>query len=73
MIVKGAIDKPSMKGHADEAGWNDRMLIRKPFADGNHFEFHFYNDDVLMVYFKRESKKRIRMVGIYDHESLPNS
>lgn len=32
----------------------------QPFGDGNHFEFHTFDDDVLVVYFKREAKRTIR-------------
>ena len=70
MIIKEAINELAEKGYVDEVGWHDHLLVKKPFADGNHFEFHIYDDDVLVVYFKRESRKHIRMVGIYDHESL---
>ncbi len=72
MIVKETIDELTEKGYVDETGWNDHLLAKKPFADGNHFEFHIYDDDVLVIYFKRERKRRIRMVGIYDHDSLPS-
>lgn len=49
------------------------MLAHSPFADGHHFEFHTFDDDVLVVYFKRESKHVIRMVGIYSHDTIPNA
>ena len=71
LIVKEAILELEEKGYVDEAGWNDHRLVRRPFADGSHFEFHIYDDDVLVVYFKRERKHMIRMVGIYDHSTLP--
>ena len=48
------------------------MLACQPFADGNHFEFHIHDDDVLVVYFKRERRHVIRMVGVFDHRSLPS-
>ncbi len=70
-IVKEAIRELAEKGYVDEAGWDDHPLVRSPFADGNHFEFHIYDDDVLVVYFKRERRRVIRMVGIYDHETIP--
>lgn len=69
-IVKDAIRELADKGYVDEAGWDDHMLVRRPFADGCHFEFHIYDDDVLAVYFRRESKRAIRMVGVYNHETL---
>ncbi|WP_172135520.1 hypothetical protein [Adlercreutzia sp. ZJ473] len=70
-IVKDAIRELADKGYVDEAGWDDHPLVHRPFADGCHFEFHIYDDDVLVIYFKRESKRIIRMVGIYDHDTLP--
>ena len=73
LIIKEAIDELSEKGYVDVVGWNDHLLQYPPFADGCHFAFHIYDDDVLVVYFKRESKNRIRMVGIYDHGSLPRA
>ncbi|MFQ7547093.1 MAG: hypothetical protein ACLRL3_00465 [Bifidobacterium adolescentis] len=38
----------------------------------NVFEFHTFEDDVLVVYFRREAKRTIRMVGIYDHDTIPD-
>lgn len=70
-IVKEAIRELADKGYVDEAGWGDHALVRRPFADGCHFEFHIYDDDVLVVYFKREARRTIRMVGIYDHSTIP--
>ena len=32
-----------------------------------------HDGDVLVVYFKRESRRVIRMVGIYDHETTPGA
>ncbi len=70
--IRKAIDELAEKGYVDEVGWNDHLLSKRPFLDGNHFEFHVYDDDVLVVYFKREAHRVIRMVGIYDHENLPS-
>ncbi len=70
-IVKDAIRELAEKGYIDETGWSEHELVRAPFADGCHFEFHIYDDDVLVVYFKRESRHVIRMVGIYDHKTMP--
>ena len=38
-----------------------------------HYEFHIFDDDVLDVYFKRESRMVIRMVGVYDHKGIPSA
>ena len=72
-IVREAIDELAEKGRVEECGWSEHPLVRRPFADGCHFEFHIYDDDVLVVYFKRESRRVIRMVGIYDHETIPDA
>lgn len=56
----------------EESGWHDHPLERSPFGDGNHFEFHTFDDDVLVVYFRREAKRTIRMVGVYDHDTIPD-
>lgn len=69
-IVKAAIRELADKGYVGENGWNDHQLVKRPFSDGSHFEFHIYDDDVL-IYFKREDPRTIRMVGIYDHETIP--
>lgn len=58
-------------GTVTEAGWDDHRLVRPPFSDGLHFEFHVHDDDVLVVYFRRERRRVIRMVGIYDHDGIP--
>lgn len=70
--VRRAIDELAQKGTIEETGWHHHELAHSPFADGHHFEFHLFDDDVLVVYFKRESRHVIRMVGIYDHATLPN-
>ena len=70
-IVKECIRELQEIGRIEETGWSEHLLRRKPFSDGNHFEFHIFDDDVLVVYFKREKGRRIRMVGIYDHASIP--
>lgn len=69
--VREAICELAEKGFVEETGWHDHMLERSPFGDGRHFEFHIFDDDVLVVYYRRESRHVIRMVGIYDHESIP--
>lgn len=73
LIVKDCIRELEEKGHVDVSGWHDHRLVRSPFADGCHFEFHIYYDDVLVLYFKLERKRAIRMVGIYPHQSIPDN
>lgn len=71
-IIREAINELRENGEISESGWNEHKLVHQPFADGRHFEFHTHDDDVLIVYFKRERKRHIRMIGIYDHARLPN-
>ena len=68
--IREAIRELQEKGHVEDTGWSEHVLERQPFADGNHFEFHIH-DDVLVVYFKRERRHVIRMVGVFNHRSLP--
>ena len=68
--VRLAILELQDKGFVEENGWNEHPLAKSPFADGRHYEFHIHNDDVLVVYLKRDVRHTIRMVGIYDHEGL---
>lgn len=70
--IREAIDELAATGHVSESGWNEHRLSKSPFDDGSHFEFHIHDDDVLVVYFKRERKRVIRMVGVYDHRSIPS-
>lgn len=69
--VRDAIEELHAVGHVCESGWNEHVLQQPPFNDGWHFEFHIHDDDVLVVYFKRERNRVIRMIGVYDHENLP--
>lgn len=70
--IREAIEELKRTGHVEEAGWNEHVLRQPPYGDGLHFEFHIHDDDVLVVYFKRERKRVIRMVGVYDHETIPS-
>lgn len=69
--IREAIAELQSEGRIIETGWSEHRLKRSPFDDGNHFEFHIHDDDVLVVYFKRERNHRIRMVGVYSHETIP--
>ncbi|GAB2027143.1 hypothetical protein [Lactovum odontotermitis] len=71
--IREVINELAENGTVNVNGWDEHILIHHPFADENHFECHIFDDDVLLVYFKREAKHVIRMVGIFDHETLPNS
>lgn len=71
-IAKECIRGLQEKGFVDVGGWGDHRLIKSPFAEGWHFEFHIYDDDVLVVYFKVERKGTIRMLGIHTHKTIPS-
>lgn len=68
--IKLCIKELEDKGYVDEEGWNDHFLVKKPFNDGHHREFHTYDDDVLVVYFRKMAPNVIRMVCITDHDGL---
>lgn len=72
-IIKACIAELAQHGYVDENGWAEHMLEKSPFNDGLHYEFHVFDDDVLVVYLKREQRRVIRMVGVFDHESLSSS
>jgi len=72
-IIRDCINELAEKGFVDENGWNDHRLAKAPFDDGSHYEFHIFDDDVLVVYFRRERNRTIRMVGVYDHETIPKN
>lgn len=71
-IIRDCINELAEKGFVEENGWDDHVLSKAPFGDGSHYEFHVFDDDVLVVYFRRERNRVIRMVGVYDHETIPN-
>lgn len=71
LTLKECIQELEATGHIEETGWSEHALRKSPFADGNHFEFHIFDDDVLVVYFRLERNRVIRMVGVYDHDSIP--
>lgn len=70
--IREAIEELHEGGHVRESGWNEHILKHFPFDDGCHFEFHIHDDDVLVVYCKRERHRIIRMIGVFDHESIPS-
>ena len=53
--IRETICELAAKGRVEESGWRDHLLERSPFGDGNHFEFHTFDDDVLVVYFRRDA------------------
>lgn len=73
IAVKECIAELERNGIIAENGWDDHVLVRPPYADGKHREAHTYDDDVLVVYFIRERNRRIRMVGVFNHENIPAS
>ena len=68
--IREAILELQEKGHVEQTGWAEHKLTGYPYGDGNHFEFHIHDDDVLVVYFKRERKQVIRMVGVFSHDTI---
>ncbi|WP_165247256.1 hypothetical protein [Adlercreutzia sp. ZJ141] len=72
-VIRDCINELAEKGFIEENGWDDHMLIRPPFSDGCHYEFHIYDNDILVVYFRRERNRVIRMVGVYDHATIPGN
>lgn len=68
--IHEAIEELHATGYVRECGWNERVLRYFPFGDGCHFEFHIHDDDVLVVYCKRERNRVIRMIGVFDHENI---
>lgn len=71
--VKDCIAELARTGMIEESGWDDHVLVRPPYNDGQHREAHTYDDDVLVVYFIRERNRSIRMVGVFDHDSIPGA
>lgn len=71
--VKDCIAELAQTGTIAESGWNDHVLLQPPYNDGQHREAHTYDDDVLVVYFIRERNRVIRMVGVFDHRSIPGA
>jgi mRNA interferase YafQ len=49
------------------SAYQDHLLVDRPWGGFN--EFHVL-DDVLVVYYKVESKRRIRMTAITNHKRL---
>ena len=70
--IKDCIRELQEQGKVTENGWATHVLEKSPFDDGLHYEFHIFDDDALVVYIKRERKRVTRMVGVYDHHSLPS-
>ena len=68
--IREAIEELHETGHVVESGWNEYVLKKYPFGNGAHFKFHIHDDDVLVVYCKRDHNRTIRMIGVFDHESI---
>lgn len=73
LTIKECIQELAEKGYVDVNGWADHALVKRPYADGHHFEFHIHDDDVLVVYFKVERKRTIRLIGVFTHETIPTT
>lgn len=71
--IRDCIEELAQCGEISETGWAEHNVVKPPYSDGMHYEFHIFDDDVLDVYFKRESRMVIRMVGVYDHKGIPSA
>lgn len=48
--------------------YNDHLLRRSPYV--NYNEYHVYDDDVLIIYYRHDKKLYLRFVEVIDHETL---
>lgn len=48
--------------------YDDHLLRRSPYT--NYHEYHVYDDDVLVIYFRYEKKLYLRFVEVTDHDHL---
>ena len=65
--IREAICELAARGRVEESGWHDHPLERSPFGDGNHFEFHTFDDDTigaLTANFRTQRNQEVR--GIDD-------
>ncbi|WP_251545422.1 type II toxin-antitoxin system mRNA interferase toxin, RelE/StbE family [Limosilactobacillus caecicola] len=48
--------------------YHDHLLRRSPYV--NYNEYHIYDDDVLVIYQRREKKLYLRFVEVTNHQQL---
>lgn len=48
--------------------YDDHLLRRSPYI--NYNEYHVYDDDVLIIYYRYKRKFYFRFVEVTDHETL---
>lgn len=48
--------------------YGDHILVKTPYVDFN--EYHLYDDDVLVIYHRFETKKVLHFVEVIDHKHL---
>lgn len=48
--------------------YHDHLLRRSPYV--NYNEYHVYDDDILIIYYRQNKKMYLRFVEVIDHESL---
>lgn len=48
--------------------YDDHVLVKTPYFGFN--EYHLYDDDVLIIYHRFESRKLFHFVEVTDHEHL---
>lgn len=65
--IKESIQILSDKGKLPKE-YHDHQLRRSPYV--NYNEYHVYDDDVLVIYYRHEKKLYLRFVEVTDHKNL---
>lgn len=48
--------------------YQDHILRRSPYQ--NHREYHLYDDDILVIYVRKQKQLYLRFVEVIDHKNL---
>lgn len=65
--IKDSIKILASEGQLPE-GYADHLLRRSPYV--NYREYHVYDDDVLIIYFRNDKKLYLRFIEVLDHQQL---
>lgn len=65
--VKESIKVLANKGKLPKE-YHDHLLRRSPYV--NYNEYHVYDDDVLVIYYRYEKRLYFRFVEVTDHKHL---
>lgn len=65
--IKDSIKILATKGQLPKE-YYDHPLRRSPYV--NYNEYHVYDDDVLVIYYRYEKKLYLRFVEVSDHQTL---